>query len=95
MLAHAALAIVRDRERRVPLTQVRPRPDRRVQVRAGGGGPRPPAWLRPYDRVVVCHHGARSAYVTRFLERSGFERAYNLEGGLGAYSFVDASMPRY
>ena len=95
MLAHAALAIVRDRERRVPLTQVRPRPDRRVQVRAGGGDPRLPAWLRTHDRVVVCYHGARSAYLIRLLERSGFGSLYNLEGELGAYSFVDASMPRY
>ncbi len=47
------------------------------------------------ETVVICHHGARSAYVTRVLDRSGFESAYNLEGGLDAYSFVDASVPRY
>ena len=47
------------------------------------------------ETVVICHHGARSAYVTRILERSGFESAYNLEGGLDAYSSVDASVPRY
>ena len=38
---------------------------------------------------------AFDAYVTRILERSGFESAYNLEGGLDAYSSVDASVPRY
>ena len=47
------------------------------------------------ETVVICHHGVRSAYVSRFLEHSGFERVYNLEGGLDAYSFVDASVTRY
>ncbi len=45
--------------------------------------------------VVICHHGARSAYVTRSLERSGFSDVSNLEGGLDAYSQVDSSVPRY
>lgn len=47
------------------------------------------------ETVVICHHGARSAYVTRVLDHSGFKAAYNLEGGLDAYSFVDSSVPRY
>ena len=47
------------------------------------------------ETVVVCHHGARSAYVTQLLSRSGFESVYNLEGGLEAYSSVDGSVPRY
>ena len=47
------------------------------------------------ETVVICHHGARSAYVTRILNRSGFESVYNLEGGLDAYASVDASVPRY
>jgi rhodanese-related sulfurtransferase len=47
------------------------------------------------ETVVLCHHGARSAYVTRILDRSGFDCAYNLEGGLDAYSYVDASVSRY
>ncbi len=47
------------------------------------------------ETVVICHHGARSAFVTRILDRSGFEAAYNLEGGLDAYSAVDGSVPRY
>jgi len=52
--------------------------------------------LDPYaETVVICHHGARSAYVTRILNRSGFENAYNLEGGLDVYSSVDASVSRY
>ena len=47
------------------------------------------------ETVVICHHGARSAYVTRSLERSGFSNVSNLEGGLDAYSQVDPSIPRY
>lgn len=47
------------------------------------------------ETVVICHHGLRSAYVTRVLERSGFSSVLNLEGGLDAYSRVDASISRY
>ena len=47
------------------------------------------------ETVVICHHGARSAYVTQLLSRSGFESVYNLEGGLDAYSSVDGLVPRY
>ncbi len=47
------------------------------------------------ETVVICHHGARSAYVTRALQRAGFTKVLNLEGGLDAYSDVDTSVPRY
>ncbi len=47
------------------------------------------------ETVVICHHGTRSAYVTRALTRTGFRRVLNLEGGLDAYADVDASVPRY
>ena len=47
------------------------------------------------ETVVICHHGSRSAYVTQALERAGFVKVLNLEGGLDAYSDVDASVPRY
>ena len=47
------------------------------------------------ETVVICHHGARSAYVTRALAQAGFARVLNLEGGLDAYSDVDGSVPRY
>ena len=47
------------------------------------------------ETVVICHHGSRSAYVTRALTRAGFARVLNLEGGLDAYAEVDASVPRY
>ena len=47
------------------------------------------------ETVVICHHGNRSSYVARALQRVGFEKVLNLEGGLEAYSSVDESVPRY
>jgi len=47
------------------------------------------------ETVVICHHGSRSAYVTRALAGAGFRKVLNLEGGLDAYADVDASVPRY
>jgi rhodanese-related sulfurtransferase len=47
------------------------------------------------ETVVICHHGTRSAFVTHAMDRYGFEAAYNLEGGLDAYSMADSSVPRY
>ncbi len=46
--------------------------------------------------VCVCHHGVRSAQVVAFLDRHGFEAAYNLAGGIEAWSEqVDPGVPRY
>jgi rhodanese-related sulfurtransferase len=41
----------------------------------------------PKDRdiVVICHVGARSAYVTQQLNALGYDRAVNLEGGMDAW----------
>lgn len=41
----------------------------------------------PNDRdiVVICHLGARSAYVTNQLIANGYERAVNLSGGVEAW----------
>ncbi|CAN5662369.1 rhodanese-like domain-containing protein [soil metagenome] len=47
------------------------------------------------ETVVICHHGTRSAYVTQSLDRTGFDRVLNLEGGLDAYSQADETVPRY
>jgi rhodanese-related sulfurtransferase len=53
--------------------------------------------LDPAQPVVcICHHGARSAQVVAFLERQGFDAAYNLAGGIDAWSLqVDPAVPRY
>ena len=46
--------------------------------------------------VVICHHGIRSAQVARYLERQGFTRVINLEGGVAAWARdVDQSMAVY
>jgi rhodanese-related sulfurtransferase len=47
------------------------------------------------ETVVICHHGLRSAHVTQALDRAGFSKVSNLEGGLDAYADVDDSVPRY
>jgi rhodanese-related sulfurtransferase len=41
----------------------------------------------PNDRdiVVICHVGARSAFVTQQLNALGYDRAVNLEGGMDAW----------
>lgn len=52
----------------------------------------------PTDRpiVVMCHHGARSANVTGFLNANGYPNAVNLDGGIDAWSLnVDSSVARY
>jgi rhodanese-related sulfurtransferase len=53
--------------------------------------------LDPAQPVVcICHHGARSAQVVAFLERMGFASAYNLAGGIDAWSRdVDPGVARY
>jgi rhodanese-related sulfurtransferase len=48
------------------------------------------------DMVVICHHGSRSFQVGLYLERRGFARVYNLNGGVDAWArTVDPSMPIY
>lgn len=46
--------------------------------------------------VVICHHGNRSAQVTAWLLDLGWEKVYNLAGGIEAYALeVDAGVGRY
>lgn len=48
------------------------------------------------DIVCICHHGVRSLHVAMFLARQGFERVYNLTGGVDAWARqVDPAMPTY
>jgi rhodanese-related sulfurtransferase len=48
------------------------------------------------DVVVMCHHGMRSMQVAGFLEQRGFNKLYNLSGGIDAWSKeVDPSVPVY
>ena len=51
---------------------------------------------READVVVLCHAGARSFAVARYLTSNGYERVYNVAGGIDRYSeLVDPSIPRY
>ena len=46
--------------------------------------------------IVVCHHGMRSAMVTQFLRKNGFDNAWNLAGGIDAWArLIEPDMPRY
>ena len=48
------------------------------------------------ELVVMCHSGMRSRQIASFLNQNGFERVWNLEGGIDAWSAeVDPSVPRY
>lgn len=53
--------------------------------------------LNPDEEIVViCHHGIRSAKVCSLLVQQGFEKVYNLVGGIDCWSLeVDAKVPRY
>jgi len=59
-----------------------------------------PARVGELDRgrevVAICHHGGRSQRVAMFLEKNGFSRVHNLQGGVDAWSrTVDPAVPLY
>jgi rhodanese-related sulfurtransferase len=46
--------------------------------------------------VVICHHGVRSAEVTAWLLRLGWQKVYSMAGGVDAYATqVDPSIGKY
>jgi rhodanese-related sulfurtransferase len=46
--------------------------------------------------VLICHHGVRSQQACQFLQHSGFNHLYNLQGGIDAWSVAcDSTVPRY
>ena len=53
--------------------------------------------LAPAGEIVcICHHGTRSQRVALFLAQQGFEKVYNLAGGIDAWAQrIDPSLPRY
>jgi rhodanese-related sulfurtransferase len=55
------------------------------------------AELDPAREVVaICHHGGRSLQVALFLEKNGFAKVHNLQGGVDAWSrTVDPAVPVY
>jgi len=59
-----------------------------------------PARVGEIDRdrevVAICHHGGRSQQVAMFLEKNGFAKIHNLQGGVDAWSrTVDPAVPLY
>lgn len=44
--------------------------------------------------VVYCHTGRRSRVATAMLREKGID-AYNLTGGIDAWSAIDGTVPRY
>ncbi len=48
------------------------------------------------DCVVICHSGIRSRQVVSFLADNGYERVFNLQGGIDQWSLhCDNTVPRY
>ena len=49
------------------------------------------------DVVIMCRSGMRSANIINYLNKEeGYERLYNLKGGILAYSDeIDPSIPKY
>jgi adenylyltransferase/sulfurtransferase len=46
--------------------------------------------------VIHCHSGMRSAQAVRLMQDAGFEKVFNLAGGIDAWSEeIDQNVPRY
>jgi sulfur-carrier protein adenylyltransferase/sulfurtransferase len=51
---------------------------------------------RDRETVVLCKSGVRSAHGVELLQRSGFEKAFNLDGGIDAWADqIDPTMQKY
>lgn len=86
----------------ITLFDVRPEAERALasieQARPLDAGGR--EYLLALDRkapiAFVCHHGVRSRNAADQVLAHGFERVYNVEGGIDAWSLtVDPAVPRY
>jgi rhodanese-related sulfurtransferase len=52
--------------------------------------------LQTIPVYILCHHGNRSAQVTRWLAGQGFKNVVNISGGIDAYARkVDSSVGFY
>ncbi len=85
---------LKDAERSDPLLLDVREPDEFAAYRIEGATLIPmrtiPARLHELDRradvVMICRSGARSYHAGMFLKQNGFERVYNLAGGVIAWS---------
>jgi rhodanese-related sulfurtransferase len=49
-----------------------------------------------HEIVVICHYGMRSQQAANYLDKQGFEKVFNLQGGVAAWATdCDLTMPRY
>lgn len=53
--------------------------------------------LNPESEIaVICHHGVRSQQAAEYLTSVGFQKVWNIKGGIDAWSLIgDTSVPRY
>jgi len=48
------------------------------------------------ETIVICHHGVRSYQTAYFLEHQGFQKLFNLSGGIDAWAReIDPAMAKY
>ncbi len=67
-----------------------------VPIPMGEVGERLDEIPRDRDVVVFCRSGSRSAMVARQLSRKGYDRVYNLDGGILAWADeIDPSLEKY
>jgi adenylyltransferase/sulfurtransferase len=46
--------------------------------------------------IVFCHHGIRSSQVVAWMQDMGWQKVYNMQGGINAYaSYIDPTLGRY
>lgn len=101
-LGAAELKAMMDRATSFELIDVRTEQERAIARIAGSRllDERTHDYLLGLDRsttlVFQCHHGIRSQSAAEYFLKQGFRKAYNLQGGIDAWSqLVDPSVPRY
>lgn len=53
-------------------------------------------WPKDTHIVFQCHHGGRSASAAFYFMQHGFDKVYNLAGGIDAWSReIDSNLARY
>lgn len=53
-------------------------------------------WDKETPMVFMCHYGGRSAQACEFFANHGFQKVYNVQGGIDSWSqTVDSSIPQY
>ena len=73
-----------------------PVPTHTVHIRMGEISDRIAELQPKMTTVVICRSGGRSAQVAQFLERQGFEKVFNLSGGILVWSrVIDPRIPQY